>query len=83
MRLIRKAFQQRRRDPSLTDPHLAPQEHHLTFASLCFRPAPQQQFKFFFPPDQRGQTAVCSASKRFPTEARRKPAHALKGPPMP
>ena len=32
-------------------------KHHLTLAGLCSRPAPQQQFEFFFPPDERGQAA--------------------------
>ena len=31
-------------------------KHHLAFAALCLRPAPQQQFEFFFPPDERGQS---------------------------
>ena len=28
----------------------------MAFAGLCPRPAPKQQFEFFFPPDQRSQT---------------------------
>ena len=37
------------------DARLAGDEHHLAFARLCPRPAPQQRFEFLFPPDQRGQ----------------------------
>jgi hypothetical protein len=33
------------------------EQHHLAFASLRFRPAPQQQFEFFFPAHEVGQTA--------------------------
>jgi hypothetical protein len=29
----------------------------LAFAAFCFRPAPQQQFEFFFPTDKLGQPA--------------------------
>ena len=32
-------------------------KHYLAFAGLCLRPAPQQQFEFFFPPDKVGQAA--------------------------
>ena len=32
-------------------------KHHLTFAGLCLRPAPQQQFEFFLPTDEGGQSA--------------------------
>jgi hypothetical protein len=28
---------------------------YLSFAGLCFRPAPQLDFEFFFPTDQSGQ----------------------------
>ena len=37
-------------------PGFAGKQHHLTFAALCLRPAPQQQFEFFFPPDKLGQS---------------------------
>jgi hypothetical protein len=38
----------------------------LTSACLCLRPAPQQQFEFFLPPNKLGQSArVCKASKRL------------------
>ena len=52
-----EAFQQRRRKPRFADAGLAGEQHHLAFAGLCLRPAPQQQFKFFFPPDKLGQAA--------------------------
>ena len=48
-------FQERSREPRLADACLAREKHHLTFAGLCLRPASQQQFKFFLPPDERGQ----------------------------
>ena len=38
-------------------PGLTGEQHHLAFAGLCLRPAPQQQFEFFFPPDKLGQAA--------------------------
>jgi hypothetical protein len=28
------------------------EQHHLAFADLCLRPAPQQQFEFFFAPNE-------------------------------
>src|SRR6516225_2712322 len=40
-----------------TDPRFAGEQHDLTFATLRLRPAPQQQFKFFFAPDEFGQSA--------------------------
>jgi len=35
----------------------------LAFAGLCLGPAPQQQFEFFFPPDQFGQAACMESLK--------------------
>ena len=55
VRLGGEAFQQRGREPRFADTGLAGEEHHLAFAGLCPRPAPQQQFEFFFPPDEGGQ----------------------------
>ena len=55
MRFGSEAFQQRRREPRLADTGLAREQHHLAFAGLCLRPAPQQQFEFFFTPDEVGQ----------------------------
>ena len=57
VRLGGEAFQQRGREPRFADAGLAGEQHHLAFAGLCPRPAPQQQFEFFFPPDERGQAA--------------------------
>ena len=57
VRLASEAFQQRGREPRFADPGLAGEQHHLAFAGLRFRPAPQQQFEFFFPPDEVGQAA--------------------------
>ena len=57
VRLAGEAFQQRRREPRFADAGLAGKEHHLAFAGLCLRPAPQQQFEFFFPPDEGSQAA--------------------------
>ena len=56
VRLGSEAFQQRGREPRFSDTGLAGEQHHLAFTGLCPRPAPKQQFEFFFPPDQRGQT---------------------------
>ena len=52
-----ETFQQRRRQSRLADARLTGEQHHLAFAGLCLRPAPQQQFEFFFPPDKFRQAA--------------------------
>ena len=52
-----KPFQQRSRQSRFADPRFTGEQHHLAFAGLCFRPAPQQEFEFFFPPDKLGQSA--------------------------
>ena len=57
VRLGSEAFQQRSRQSRLADASLAGEQHHLAFAGLCLRPAPQQQFEFFFAPDEVGQAA--------------------------
>ena len=57
MRFAGEAFEQRRRQPRFADAGLAGEQHHLAFAALRLGPAPQQQFEFFFPPDERGQAA--------------------------
>ena len=57
VRLRGDAFQQRRREPRFTDPRLAGKQDDLAFAGLGPRPAPQQQFELFFPPDERGKAA--------------------------
>ena len=54
---VSEAFQQRGREPRFADAGLAGEQHHLAFAGLCLRPAPQQQFEFFFAPDQLSQAA--------------------------
>jgi len=41
--------------PRFADAGFAGKERHLAFAALCSRPAAQQQFGFFLPPDERGQ----------------------------
>ena len=53
--LAREAFQQRRRETRFTDARLAGEEHHLSFAGFRLGPTPQQQFKFFFPPNEGRQ----------------------------
>ena len=55
VRLGSEAFQQRRRKPRFADTRFAGEQHDLAFAGLCLRPAPQQQFEFFFPPDKLSQ----------------------------
>ena len=57
VRFAGEAFEQRRREPRFADAGLAGEQHHLAFAALRLRPAPQQQFEFFFPPDEGGQAA--------------------------
>ena len=57
MRLSRETLQQRRSQSRLADACLARQEHHLAFAGLCLRPAPQQEFEFFFPSNKLSQAA--------------------------
>ena len=52
VRLGSEAFQQRRCEPRLADACFAGEQYHLTFVDLCFRPAPQQQFEFFFSPNK-------------------------------
>ena len=55
MRLWRKVIQQSRREPRLSDPSLAREQHHLAFAGFGLRPAAQQQFKLLVSPDERGK----------------------------
>ena len=57
MRLGSEAFQQRGSQSRFANTCLTGQQHHLAFAGLRFRPAPQQQFEFFLPTDKVGQTA--------------------------
>ena len=52
-----QAFQQRRCESRFADPRFAGEQYHLAFAGLCLRPAPKQQFKFFFSPNKVGQAA--------------------------
>ena len=55
VRLAGEAFQNRGGESRFADPCLAGKQHHLAFTALCLRPAPQQQFGFFFPPDEGDQ----------------------------
>ena len=57
MRLAREPFQKRGREARFADAGLAGKKHHLAFAVLSLGPAPQQQFEFFFPPDEFGQAS--------------------------
>ena len=57
VRLAGEVFQQRGREPRFADAGLAGEQHHLAFAGLGPRPAPQQQFEFFFSTDQLRQAA--------------------------
>ena len=57
VRFSSEAFQQRGCEPRLADTGLAREQHHLSFTGLCSRPAPQQQFKFFFTSNEVGQAA--------------------------
>jgi hypothetical protein len=42
----------------LPTPASPERQHHLAFAGLGSRPAPQQQFEFFFPADESGQATT-------------------------
>ena len=57
VRLGCEAFQQRCGQSRLADARFTGEQHHLAFAGLRFRPAPQQEFEFFFPSDKLGQAA--------------------------
>ena len=57
VRLGSEAFKQRGGESRFADPSLAREQHHLAFAGLRLRPAAQQQFEFFFPPDKVRQAA--------------------------
>jgi hypothetical protein len=55
--LGREALHERGGEPGFADAGLTGQQHHLAFASLRFRPAPHEQFKLFFPPDECSKDA--------------------------
>ena len=57
MWLASKPFQQRRSQSGFANAGFAGEQHHLPLAGLCFRPAPQQQFEFFFSSDKLRQAA--------------------------
>jgi hypothetical protein len=70
-----EAFQQCRRKPRFANACFTGKEHYLAFAGLCFRPAAQQQFEFFFPSYKLREAARvksleaafdCSRSQRSP-----------------
>jgi hypothetical protein len=56
VRLGGEVFQQRSCEPRFPDAGLAGEQHDLAFTRLCSLPAPKQQFEFFIPPDENGQT---------------------------
>src|SRR5580693_5203134 len=55
MRFRRSTLQQRGGQPRLAYARFAGKQHHLSFACLCLRPAPQQQIEFFFASDKFGE----------------------------
>ena len=57
MRLARQSLQQGSRQPRLADAGLAGEQNDLALARLRLRPTPEQQFGFFFAPDEGGQPA--------------------------
>jgi hypothetical protein len=61
VRLDGDALQECCSEPRFSDPGLAGQEHHLTLAVLGSRPAPHEQFKFFFSSDECSDRAVAEA----------------------
>ena len=83
MRFGGKAFEQRGRQSRFADARLTGEQNHLPFASLCLRPAPQEQFEFFFRPTSSVTPPACRASKRLSTEHGRSAAHARTGPSTP
>jgi len=50
-----------RGEPGFPDTPLTREQHYLTFTSHCSRPTPQEQFEFFFPPDQGSQAGLVQA----------------------
>jgi hypothetical protein len=52
VRLGSEAFQQCGGQSRLSDAGFARQQHDLTLAALCFRPAAQKDFEFFFSPNK-------------------------------
>ena len=63
VRFADKVIPERCGEPRLPYAGLAGKQNHLAFAALCFRPAPQQQFEFFFPSDKLGQAASREAPR--------------------
>ncbi len=53
----RDVLHERSGEPGFANPGLTGQQHDLAFAGLGSRPAPQEQFKFFFSSDQCSQSA--------------------------
>ena len=54
------AFEQCGGQARFADARFSGEQHHLAFASLRFRPTPQQQFEFFFAPDKPPGTGKTS-----------------------
>ena len=63
MRFVSDAFQQRRSQSRFADPGFAGKQYHLAFASLGFRPAAQEQLKFFLSPHKLCQPAAMERLK--------------------
>jgi hypothetical protein len=57
MRFRSNAFHKSSCEPRFADAGFARKKHHLTVATLCSRPAPQQQFGLFLAPDESSDTA--------------------------
>jgi hypothetical protein len=47
LRLASEAFQKRSHQSRFADARFTSKQHHLPFATFCFRPTPQQDFEFF------------------------------------
>jgi hypothetical protein len=66
MRFSGEAFQERSGQSRFANTGLPRKQHHLTLAGPCLRPAPQEQFEFFFAPDEFSQfTSVQSFKAAF------------------
>jgi hypothetical protein len=78
-----RAFEQRGNQPRFANTCFAGEENDRAFATLCSRPAPQQQFDSSSRPTRSVRPVACRASKRLSTEDGRNAAQARRGPAIP
>ena len=70
VQLIAEALHERGGKARFADPGLAGKQNHLTFTALRPCPAPEQQFAFFFPPDERREAGSVQRSEVVRDRAR-------------